>query len=166
MERTLEFFRQGKLRALRPVTSFAASDAKKAFRYLQDGQHMGKVALDMPTDSSKLEAKTATQGIRFNPLASYFLVGGLGGLGRVLAVWLVERGAKHLVFLSRSGMADDKFSLELEAMGCSVSVVKGSVNSLEDVEDAISKAPYPIKGVFHLAMVQRVIQCSRVMTID
>ncbi|KAH7240057.1 polyketide synthase [Fusarium redolens] len=155
MERTLEFFRQGKLRAIKPVTSFAASDAKKAFRYLQDGQHMGKVALDMPTDSSKLEAKTATQGIRFNPLASYFLVGGLGGLGRALAVWLVERGAKHLVFLSRSGMADDKFSLELEAMGCSVSVVKGSVNSLEDVENAISKAPYPIKGVFHLAMVQR-----------
>ncbi|KAF5703239.1 polyketide synthase [Fusarium globosum] len=157
MDRTLEFFRQGKLRPLRPITPFPASDAKKAFRYLQDGQHIGKVVLEMPIDSSEPEAKVATQTIQFNPLASYFLVGGLGGLGRALAVWLVERGAKHLVFLSRSGMTDydGKFSVELEALGCNAIVVKGSVNNLKDVEDAISKAPYPFKGVFHLAMVQR-----------
>nr|ALQ33019.1 putative polyketide synthase [Fusarium succisae] len=155
MERTLEFFRQGKLRALRPVKSFHARDAKKAFRYLQDGQHMGKVVFEMPADSSELGAKPTSQSLKLDPLASYFLVGGLGGLGRALAVWLVERGAKHLVFLSRSGMADDRFSGELEAMGCTVIVVKGSVNNLEDVEDAICKARYPFKGVFHLAMVQR-----------
>nr|ALQ32976.1 putative polyketide synthase [Fusarium sp. NRRL 25184] len=155
MERTLEFFRQGKLKSLRPITSFAASDAKKAFRYLQDGQHIGKVILKMPANSSQLEAKTVTQSIRFDPQASYFLVGGLGGLGRALAVWLVERGAKHLLFLARSDTTADRLSAEIEAMGCSVTVVKGSVNNLEDVEDAINKAPYSIKGVFHLAMVQR-----------
>ncbi|KAF5553596.1 polyketide synthase [Fusarium napiforme] len=154
VERTLEFFRQGKLRALGPITPFAASDAKKAFRHLQGGQHMGKVVLQMPTDPSTLEAVSSIQSIRFDPLASYFLVGGLGGLGRALAVWLVERGAKSLLFLSRSG-ADDKFTVELEAMGCSITVVKGSVNNLQDVQDAISKAPHPIKGIFHLAMIQR-----------
>nr|RBQ99445.1 hypothetical protein FVER53263_20062 [Fusarium verticillioides] len=156
VERTLEFFRQGKLRALRPVKSFGAGDAKKAFRYLQDGQHMGKVVLEMSTDLSEPEVKVKNQ-IQFDPLASYLLVGGLGGLGRALAVWLVERGARHLVFLSRSrgGMTGNKLSVELEAMGCSVIVVKGSVNNLQDVEEAISKAPYPFKGVFHLAMVQR-----------
>ncbi|SCO58404.1 polyketide synthase [Fusarium fujikuroi] len=156
MDRTLEFFRQGKLRPLRPITPFPASDAKKAFRYLQDGQHIGKVVLEMPIDASDPEAKVATQTIQFDPLASYFLVGGLGGLGRALAVWLVERGAKHLLFLSRSGMTDDdgKFFVELEALGCNAIVVKGSVNNLKDVEEAISKAPYPVKGVFHLAMIQ------------
>ncbi|KAH7195357.1 polyketide synthase [Fusarium oxysporum] len=155
IERTLEFFREGKLKSLRPIISFAVSDAKKAFRYLQDGQHIGKVVLKMPANSSQLEAKTVTQSIRFDPLASYFLVGGLGGLGRALAIWLVERGVKHLLFLSRSDMAADRFFAEIEAMGCSVTVVKGSVDNLEDVEDAINKAPYSIKGVFHLAMVQR-----------
>ncbi|KAF5641441.1 polyketide synthase [Fusarium tjaetaba] len=157
MEGTLEFFRQGKLRALRPVKSFAASDAKQAFRYLQDGQHMGKVVLEMSTDSSEPEVKMTTQSIQLDPLASYLLVGGLGGLGRALAVWLVERGAKHLVFLSRSrgGMTGNKLSVELEAMGCNVIVVKGSVSNLQDVEEAISKALCPFKGVFHLAMVQR-----------
>ncbi|KAF5689873.1 polyketide synthase [Fusarium denticulatum] len=157
MERTLEFFRQGKLGPLRPVTSFAAKDVRKAFRFLQDGQHTGKVVLGMPTDPSNLDSKVTNQSILFDPHASYFLVGGLGGLGKALAVWLVERGAKHLVFLSRSGMgmAESRFSEELRAMGCSLVVIKGSVNSPEDLDDAISKAPCPIRGVFHLAMVQR-----------
>ncbi|KAI7762587.1 hypothetical protein LZL87_008933 [Fusarium oxysporum] len=108
----------------------------------------------MPADPSYLDAKATTQSIRFDPLASYFLVGGFGGLVKALAVWLVERGAKHLVFRSRSGMAESKFSAELGAMGCSFIAVKGSVNNLEDVEDAIKKAPCPIRGVFHLSMVQ------------
>ncbi|KAK2473755.1 hypothetical protein H9L39_13715 [Fusarium oxysporum f. sp. albedinis] len=51
-------------------------------------------------------------------------------------------------------MAKSKFSAELGAMGCSVITVKGSVNNLEDVEDAIKKAPFPIRGVFHFVMVQ------------
>ncbi|RKK11663.1 hypothetical protein BFJ66_g9199 [Fusarium oxysporum f. sp. cepae] len=51
-------------------------------------------------------------------------------------------------------MAESKFSAELGAMGCSVITVKGSVNNLEDVEDAIKKAPCPIRGVFHFFMVQ------------
>lgn len=97
-----------------------------------------------------------------NSLASYFLVGGFGGLGKALAVWLVECRAKHLVFLSRGGMAESKFSAELGAMGCSVITVKGSVNNLEDVEDAIKKAPCPIRGVFHFFMVQMVsCQCRQ-----
>ncbi|KAL7755238.1 hypothetical protein ACKLNR_014995 [Fusarium oxysporum f. sp. zingiberi] len=61
---------------------------------------------------------------------------------------------KHMVFLSRSGMAESKFSAELGAMGCSVITVKASVNNLEDVEDAIKKAPCPIRGIFHFFMVQ------------
>ncbi|KAF5630117.1 polyketide synthase [Fusarium sp. NRRL 52700] len=156
IERSLKLFIQGKLQVFRPVTSFAASNAKKAFQYIQDDQHVGKVVLKIPTDSSQIEAKATTRrSIRFDPLASYLLVGGSGGLGRAMAVWLVERGARSLLFLSRSGLADDRFSAELETMGCSVTAVQGSVNNLEDVKDIISKAPYPIKGVFHLAMVQR-----------
>ncbi|KAF4337770.1 polyketide synthase [Fusarium beomiforme] len=140
MGRTIDLSRQGKLRPLRPVTSFNASDAKKAFRYLQDGQHTGKVVLEMPADSSELKAKATVQKIRFDPLASYLLVGGLGGVS--VEHWL-------------TGMTDNKFSRELESMGCTVAMAKGSVSKLEDVEHAISNAPCPIKRVFHLAMVQR-----------
>ncbi|KAF9774942.1 hypothetical protein IL306_006990, partial [Fusarium sp. DS 682] len=155
LDRILGFYGRGQIRALNPITVFNASDAKKAFRYLQDGQHIGKVVLNFPQDLSTLDAKISTSKMQFDGHASYLLVGGLGGLGRALAIWLAERGAKHLVFLSRSGRGNDELSAELGSMGCSATVVKGSVNRLEDVEEAVRKAPGPIKGVFHLAMVQR-----------
>ncbi|OBT45611.1 Type I Iterative Polyketide synthase (PKS) [Pseudogymnoascus sp. WSF 3629] len=36
--------------------------------------------------------------------ASYLLVGGLGGLGRAIARWMMQHGAKNIIFLSRSGL--------------------------------------------------------------
>jgi len=89
------------------------------------------------------------------------LSGGIGGLGRALATWMVERGARHLIFLSRSaGVSEESKSLsdELESMGCSITMVKGGVDNIEDVKKAIEASFRPIKGVFQLAMVQRV--CS------
>ncbi|CAJ2500000.1 Uu.00g028530.m01.CDS01 [Anthostomella pinea] len=35
--------------------------------------------------------------------ATYVIAGGLGGLGRAVARWLVSRGAHHLILISRSG---------------------------------------------------------------
>ncbi|KAF5022679.1 hypothetical protein F66182_5227 [Fusarium sp. NRRL 66182] len=155
LERTLDFCRQGKLRALEPITAFEAQDIKQAFRHLQGGDHIGKVILNLPKDMSTLEARASTEPIKLDPLASYLLVGGSGGLGRALAVWLAEHGAKNLVFLSRSDTAGSDISVELKSMGCTVTMVRGSVNSLDDVKKAINDAPSPVKGVFHLAMVQR-----------
>lgn len=156
MQRTLAFFEQGKLKPLDPITSFDAADIKQAFRYLQGGNHMGKVILKLPRDPATLEAREMAQSIKFAPDAAYFLVGGSGGLGRSLAIWMAEHGAKQLIFLSRSATADSPVSTELESMGCAVTMIRGSVNRLEDVKDAIAKSPTQIKGVFHLAMVQRV----------
>ncbi|EEU34613.1 uncharacterized protein NECHADRAFT_106233 [Fusarium vanettenii 77-13-4] len=155
LQRTLAFFEQGKLKPLEPITSFDAADIKQAFRYLQGGNHMGKVILKLPGDPSMLEAREMAQCIKFSPDAAYLLVGGSGGLGRALAIWMAEHGAKQLIFLSRSATADSTVSTELESMGCAVAMIKGSVNNLEDVKEAIEKSPTQIKGVFHLAMVQR-----------
>ena len=159
LQRTLEFCRQGLLRPLEPVTSFQAADVKHAFRYLQAGDHIGKVILNLPVDSSTLEASLETQPLRFDPDSAYLLVGGLGGLGRSVATWMVERGARRLVFLSRNASISTEsnaISGELESMGCIVTMVRGSVNNIGDVEEAIRVSPVPIKGVFHFAMVQRV----------
>ncbi|KAF5009992.1 hypothetical protein FDECE_3829 [Fusarium decemcellulare] len=155
LQRTLDFCVQGKLRPLDPITTFDAADIKQAFRFLQGGDHIGKVILNLPTDSSALEAKNSTQHVKFDPHAAYMLVGGSGGLGRSLAVWMVENGARNLVFLSRSDTASNPLAKELEAMGCASTLVQGSVNNLDDVKSAIEKSPAQIKGVFHLAMVQR-----------
>ncbi|KAH7110764.1 hypothetical protein EDB81DRAFT_831591 [Dactylonectria macrodidyma] len=158
LQRTLGFFEQGLLHPLDPVTLFDAAEVRTAFRHLQVGEHIGKIIMNLPTDSFKLEASVEAQPLRFDPDAAYLLVGGIMGLGKSLATWLVERGARNLVFLSRTasdGTASNSLTLELQAMGCSVTMVKGSVNRLEDVNGAIKASPMRIKGVFHLAMVQR-----------
>ncbi|RMZ86790.1 hypothetical protein DV736_g5985, partial [Chaetothyriales sp. CBS 134916] len=76
------------------------------------------------------------------------------GIARCSAI---EKGAKYLVFLSRNAgnSASSAFAAELESMGCSTAMIKGSVNNIKDVKEAIRLSPAPIRGVFHLAMVQR-----------
>lgn len=159
LQRTLDFYRQGLLRPIQPITQFAAVDVKHAFRHLQTGEHIGKLIVNMPTDSSELQSSLNIQPIQFQPDAAYLLVGGLGGLGRSLATWMVERGARNLVFLSRSaGLSEESKSMshELESMGSSITMISGSVDNIGDVERAVAASGVPIKGVFQLAMVQRV----------
>ena len=93
--------------------------------------------------------------LQLNQDVSYLLTGGLGGLGRLISTWLVERGARSLVFLSRSADSTEShgFLRELESTGCTVTVVPGKAESAVDIHKAISKAPSPIRGVIHLAIV-------------
>ncbi|KAL2813982.1 hypothetical protein BJX63DRAFT_393264 [Aspergillus granulosus] len=92
-----------------------------------------------------------------HPEKQYLLVGGLGGIGRTLAEWLVRRGAQELVFFSRSGMdrpeAQSTVAL-LRRRGVQVSVVQGDVASYSDVERCIKALPR-LAGIFHAAMVLR-----------
>lgn len=39
----------------------------------------------------------------FLQIERYVLVGGMGGFGRSIATWIVQKGAKKLAFISRSG---------------------------------------------------------------
>ena len=57
----------------------------------------------LPQDLRDLQAKPSRLvRATFNPKAAYLLVGGLGGLGRAVSLWMAERGARHLTYLSRS----------------------------------------------------------------
>ena len=97
--------------------------------------------------------------ITFDSKAAYILTGGFGGLGRSVATWLVECGARALVLISRSAgsNADNhRFSLELGSLGCSVFTVTGKIENMEDVRRAVAAPSRAIKGVIHLAGILRV----------
>ena len=152
-------FKCGDIRPIRPVTFFEAAEIEKSFRCLQKGDHIGKVVVRMPEDISAIAGSPRTRSLSLDPKASYLLVGGLGGLGKSIATWMVEHGARSLVFLSRSADSitqDRAMKTELESQGCSVSTVAGKVQDMNDVLRAISLATYGIKGVIHLAMVLQV----------
>ncbi|KAL1618724.1 Type I Iterative PKS [Neofusicoccum ribis] len=89
--------------------------------------------------------------------ASYVMAGGLGGLGQSVARWMAENGARHFVFISRSGrtISNDCFLRELEIMGCSTQIFTGPVESAEVVRTAIKQATKPVAGVLQMAMVMK-----------
>ena len=132
----------------------------------QRGQHIGKLVVRIPADHSLLATTKARGSLSLRPDASYLLVGGLGGLGRCVSIWLAEHGAKNLVFFSRSGGGNSPETTalieELAAVGCNAQIVVGSVARLEDVCHIITQARLPVAGVIQMSMVLRVRRRSNI----
>lgn len=79
-----------------------------------------------------------------------------------MARWMVERGAKHIVLVSRSGSATGKIQKlieELATLGANIAVRQCDVTNSTSVQNLIhnelSGMP-EIRGVVHGAMVLRV----------
>ncbi|KAI0508959.1 hypothetical protein F5B22DRAFT_658737 [Xylaria bambusicola] len=139
-----------------PSTSFSVTEIEKAFMTFTKGAHIGKLLVEY-TDSENrgITIETDPYTAKFDPNATYLLVGCLGGLGRSFSTWAVARGARHIIYLSRSGATSVEaktFLIELEENGVEASVVKGDVSSLADVRAAVQTAKYPIKGVVQGAL--------------
>jgi acyl transferase domain-containing protein/acyl-CoA synthetase (AMP-forming)/AMP-acid ligase II/acyl carrier protein len=107
--------------------------------------------------------------------ASYLVTGGLGGLGREVAAWLVHNGARSLVLLGRGGSTDNGELLEqLERDGATVTVVQADIAdaaSWQQVRPQLAAMRPAIRGIVHAAGVldDGVIEqldwgrCSKVM---
>ena len=114
---------------------------------------------DSGTQSLQIPNGGPLRPIHFRPDACYVLVGGLGGLGRVISTWMVENGARNIIFLSRSareGTETKHFFDELRAQGCEVVTFAGSVTSLSDVQAAVKQATRPVAGIMQMSAVMRV----------
>lgn len=158
--RIVDFFRDGHISPISPATVFAARDCQDMFRFMQKGSHIGKIVLEMTDEPSTLidQAVRTANEMNFKPDASYLLTGGLGGLGKSTARWMVAKGARNLIFISRRGRTQSTvdFFAELEASGCSSVLVTGSVEDESVVRLAVNEAKLPIAGVVHGAMVLKV----------
>ncbi|KAI1175676.1 hypothetical protein F4777DRAFT_598427 [Nemania sp. FL0916] len=146
---------QGHITAL-PTQKVHVSEIDKAFMTFAKGTHIGKIVISYDDESPDgLNVRQDPFTAEFDPNAAYLLVGCLGGLGRSFSAWAVSRGARHLIYLSRSGAAKDEAKIFLEGLrekGIDASVVKGDVTSLADVQAAVKSSTRPIKGVVQAAL--------------
>ncbi|KAL5589253.1 hypothetical protein FOVSG1_011120 [Fusarium oxysporum f. sp. vasinfectum] len=128
-----------------------------AKEYMQQGVHLGKIVASMgDASSSKLSVQPRKEPVCFVSSGSYLLVGGLGGLGRSISTWMVQRGARHLIYLSRSAGTHQKhhdLAQELASLGCRVDFIQGSITSLDDVTTAVTRANGHLKGILQMSMV-------------
>ncbi|GAA1934578.1 hypothetical protein GCM10009753_79790 [Streptantibioticus ferralitis] len=84
------------------------------------------------------------------------VTGGTGGLGGYVARWLVERGAEHVMLLSRRGPEAPgaaELQAELESAGAKVSVLAGDVADRAAVTEVFAGIPadLPLRTVVHTA---------------
>lgn len=97
--------------------------------------------------------------LTFSPDATYLITGGAGGIGRVLADWLVEHGARHLVLTGRRATLSDEATHAIESLrdaGTQVTYCMVDVTNCEQLEaliDEIVATMPPLRGVFHTAAV-------------
>ncbi|RMZ80055.1 hypothetical protein DV738_g3093, partial [Chaetothyriales sp. CBS 135597] len=156
MERCIELWRAGMIKSITPMHVSPAASITSVLRSMQRGMHLGKMVVQMPEDPEELPMQAPALQLKLRPDRAYLLVGGLGGLGRSLSTWLVEHGARHLIFLSRSaGDMEEShpFLQELAALGCHTTRVSGDVAQYTDVVRAIQASPVAIAGVFQASMV-------------
>ncbi|CAI7605122.1 unnamed protein product [Penicillium glandicola] len=164
---TLKLFANGTIRPFQPTNVFDVSHIQNAFSELQVSPARNVVIELRKSDGTGFVAENAVKRSitpQFDGSASYLLIGGLGGLGRCVSTWMVEHGARKLIFLSRSagkGPGDEAFVNELVTMGCEVQLVQGSVSDPEVVDRAIKTAIAPIKGILQMSMVLRDVAFSK-----
>ena len=140
-----------------PLRILPAAQIQNGFRQMGQGTHIGKLVIDMTQTWGMVQRTQRDAKIRGD--ATYLLTGAFGGIGLETARWLADRGAKHLVMLSRSGPKTDHARQaldELRELGVEVRVAKCDINDAEKLAELIADVRNempPIVGVFHLAMV-------------
>ncbi|KAI0116548.1 putative polyketide synthase [Nemania sp. FL0031] len=138
-----DVFRQYRLGYIRPppITSFAAADVGKAYRFFSSEARIGKIVLSFEEEDSMIPIAPSRYLTLFSSQKVYLLVGCLGGLGRSLTRWMFARGARNFVFLGRSG-CDQRSARELVSrltdMGANVQVIRGDVVKRSDVDRAVA----------------------------
>ncbi|KAM7187391.1 hypothetical protein V8F33_011289 [Rhypophila sp. PSN 637] len=172
LKQVMALHSQGVVQPIRPISTLPFSHIEEAFRTMAGGKHIGKIVL-IPSDQDQVpmipppslisaRQKSLDKNLSSLSLKSdtiYLIPGGLGGLGRVLARWMVSKGARHLVFTSRSGASSP------ESQSLWNDLASQGVETKAFALDISSKTAFfclltclknlnfsPIKGVISLAM--------------
>jgi phthiocerol/phenolphthiocerol synthesis type-I polyketide synthase C len=113
----MALFHQGVLHPL-PFTAFEAAQVVDAFRHMQQARQIGKVVVTYHHGITRAQPPVAVgrKSLRFPADASYLITGGLRGFGLRTAEWLADKGARHLILISRSGSASSEARAGIERL--------------------------------------------------
>ena len=155
----MALFNDGTLSPL-PFTSFSHTQVIDAFRYMQQARQIGKVVVtyEQPIAPPKNEV-LGTAAMQLSADASYLVTGGLGGFGLRTAQWLVEKGARQLILLSRSGPTSEEAQAAIasfEQQGVTVLAAACDITDRTALADVLERAKgelAPLRGIVHAATV-------------
>ena len=113
----MALFGEGVLHPL-PYHTFEAEDIVDAFRYMQQARQIGKIVITYHHGITRAQPPVAVgrKSLRFPADASYLITGGLSGFGLRTAEWLADKGARHLILISRGGTASSEARAGIERL--------------------------------------------------
>ncbi|NEP12052.1 MAG: alpha/beta fold hydrolase, partial [Symploca sp. SIO2C1] len=88
--------------------------------------------------------------------ATYLITGGLGALGLKTAEWMAEKGARHLVLISRSQPSEqaqqtiqrlEQLEVQVKVLSADISIESDVINILEQIQTSLP----PLRGIIHAA---------------
>ncbi len=140
-----------------PYRRFEGTAVAEAFRLMQQSGHIGKIVVTPPVPAD-VPAPAEVPPFGADPEGAHIVVGGLGGFGLATAKWLVARGARRVVLVSRSGKPAQGGEGELCALhAAGVDVIVAAADAADEaaLADVLAqvRAKGPIRGIVHAAMV-------------
>jgi NADPH:quinone reductase-like Zn-dependent oxidoreductase/NAD(P)-dependent dehydrogenase (short-subunit alcohol dehydrogenase family) len=145
-----------------PIQAYPISALHAALERLYSRNHYGSIVLTFDQGALVPMLLPGTTQTALDPHGTYILSGGLGMLGIDIARDMITNGARHIVFLSRSGGSKSRSTLEslrnhILGVVARVEAYRCDVCNAEEVQAVIEKLLVQdgckIKGLVQCAMV-------------
>ncbi|KAL9125409.1 MAG: hypothetical protein Q9217_005385 [Psora testacea] len=143
LKAVMDLFKDKRIATPYPQHIYRIGEMLEAFRYLQSGKNTGKTIIELHDDDLVPVIPDTFPCHLFNASASYVVAGSSGGLGRSITRWMIRRGARNLILLSRSGMTSEPAAalmaelldqkVNAKAVACDVSNAEALAGALEDL---------------------------------
>ncbi|XP_036143145.1 fatty acid synthase [Monomorium pharaonis] len=142
------------------VKVFPKTNIEEAFRYMASGKHIGKIIINIQEKDILLN-KPISAYRRYYCLndKNYIVLGGLGGFGLELIEWLIFRGARNVVLISRTGIKNGYQLMKIrlwKSYGVNVQIIKNiDVADPKDCEYLLQTAENraSVDAIFNLGVV-------------
>lgn len=149
-EELIPDFEKGVLKPL-PFRPFPIDRVADAFRFMAQARHTGKVVAYHPSSQRGRHERSG-----LDAGGTYLITGGLRGLGLLVARWLSDQGAKHLVLTGRGEVSASAAAAirEIEERGTRVVVSRGDVSDrdyLAELFSSFDRSLPVLRGIVHSA---------------
>ncbi|KAJ5103216.1 hypothetical protein N7532_003745 [Penicillium argentinense] len=152
--KVVRLFHEGRLRGPSSLSVYGVTDVEEAFAALGTEKHV-VIATDGNEVVTVSQPKPPTTLFRSD--ASYLLIGGLGGIGSTIALWMADQGARNLVLVNRSGLATEASHSLVRDLSD-----KGVRQMFLDI---LWGAP-PVRGIVHGAMILKDVHIEKMTSYD
>ncbi|XP_050463287.1 fatty acid synthase-like isoform X2 [Cataglyphis hispanica] len=147
-----------------PTKVFQKEYLEQGFKFMTTGKHIGKILLKIRDEEQQknvlpvLKMVAAIPRTYMNPEKSYILIGGLGGFGLELTNWMIDRGARFIILVSRSGIRTGYQAFRVRywrERGIKIIISTADITTLSGAEHLIDESNRlaPVGGIFNLAAV-------------